>query len=176
MSFLKSKKSLVAVVALVVVAAAAVGAYAYFSATGSGTGSSATPTTINGWSVTGYTDPGTLWPGTADTLTTAVVTNPNSNSGPLHLNSVTVSVTGINIIGGGRTCDTSQFVFVDPIPGTWTITGSGTTAQAVLNSPAQYVNPNQNASLPQLQLELKDNGADQSGCVHTSVSLKTAVA
>ncbi len=176
MRFLKSKKGVSLLVALVVVAAAAVGAYAYFSASGSGTGSSATPTTINGWAVTGYTDPGTLWPGTPDGLTTAIVTNPNSNAGALHLNSVVVTVTGINVIGGGRPCDQSQFQFVDPNPGTWTITGSGTSATATLIAPAQYVAPNTNAVLPALDLELKDNGADQSGCVHTSVSLKTAVA
>lgn len=175
MKFIKSRKGVALLAALVVVAVAAVGAYAYFSATGSGTGSSATPTTINGWAVTGYTDPGTLWPGIPDGLTTAIVTNPNSNSGPLHLNSVVVSITGINVIGGGRPCDQSQFQFVDPNPGTWTVAGSGTSATATLIAPAQYVNPNSNAVLPALDLKLLDSGVDQSGCVHTSVSLKTLV-
>lgn len=106
MKFIKSKKGLTLLSALVVAVAASIGAYAFFTANGSGTGSAtvghATAITLDG------TITGTLYPDGAAASVSIAVANPGSGSqnvGVVHLDSIStdaahstcdVSVTGVN--------------------------------------------------------------------------------
>jgi hypothetical protein len=93
MTFLKTKKGVALLAALVVVAVSAVGAYAFFTASGTGTGSAtvghATTVTLDG------TITGTLYPDGAPAGVSVVVHNPGSGSqfvGDIHLDSITTDL------------------------------------------------------------------------------------
>jgi hypothetical protein len=88
MKFIKSKKGIALLAAVVAVGVAAFGAYAYFTTTGSGTGTASvgTSSTI---ALTGTTT-GTLYPGTSETVNLSA-NNPSSGHqklGVIHLDAI----------------------------------------------------------------------------------------
>ena len=78
MTFLKQKKGIVALAAVVVVAIGAIGAYAYFTSTGSGAGSA----TVGTSSTVNLSSPlvGTLYPGSGTVPVTVTINNPGTGS------------------------------------------------------------------------------------------------
>jgi hypothetical protein len=92
--FLKSKKGLALLAALVVAIAASVGAYAYFTTTGSGTGSASVGTSSN--LVLAGTTADTLYPGTHTTVSFTAL-----NSSPGHQQLGTIYLAGVKACNPG---------------------------------------------------------------------------
>jgi hypothetical protein len=95
--------------AAVVVVAGAVGAYAYWTAGGSGTGSAATESGQTALTVNQSTVLTAMYPG--DTAQTISGTFDNTNSGPIHVGTVTASIASVTKAGGAvaGTCDATDY-------------------------------------------------------------------
>ena len=121
MHFLKSRRFAVvsAVIAMLVVAAVA---YAYWSATGSGTGSALTDNPgAQTVSVDQTTAPTGLYPGSTINLSGTLT---NSSTNPVHVNSISGTVTSVDTTHANAGCSSSDY----SVGGTSSIGGSGSVA------------------------------------------------
>jgi hypothetical protein len=96
--FLKSKKGLALLAALVVAVAASVGAYAYFTTTGSGSGTASVGTSSN-ITIAGSTS-GTLYPGTSEAVSFSA-NNPSAG----HQKLGTIVLDGVKACPSGSAWD-----------------------------------------------------------------------
>ena len=110
MSLLSKRRSLVLAVSAVLILSA--GAYAYWTAGGSGTGSGAAGTTA-ALTVNQSTSLTAMYPG--DTAQTISGTFGNTNSGPIHVTTVTAAISGVAKAGGAPagTCDATDFTLAN---------------------------------------------------------------
>jgi hypothetical protein len=109
----RKRRILAAAIVTAILVGGAGGAYAYWTNTGSGTGSAATgtnvPVTINQTTVVTPLAPGVAAQTLSGTFT-------NTNSGPVYVGTVTVSIG--TITGGGPTCEATDYVITN---GTMTV-------------------------------------------------------
>ena len=106
MSMFTKRRSVVLAVAAVLILSA--GAYAYWTAGGSGSGS-ATAGTTTALTVTQTTVLTAMYPG--DTAQTISGKFNNTNSGPIHVGTVTAAISGVTKDAGAvaGTCDANDF-------------------------------------------------------------------
>jgi hypothetical protein len=163
--FLKSKKGLALLAALVVAVAASVGAYAYFTSTGTGSGSASVGNSTNDIVVSSSTT-GDMYPLALAPAANTTISVKNNGSGQQYVDTVYLDTTfggGTGITnskntadGGSGTCNDSWFEF-DTSP----VSIGQNVAAGATYTPAS----------PNATLWLKDNGSDQSACEGATVTV-----
>jgi len=106
----KTKVAVLAIAAFMVIAGGA--AFAFWTTGGSGTGAADTGTSANVTIVQTAFTPDALYPGGAPVGLSGTFTNPNS--GPVHVNQVTVAITPAWSTGGALPCTPADFVLTQP--------------------------------------------------------------
>jgi len=172
-NFLKSKKSVAALVATLAVAVAAMGAYAYFTSTGEGSGS-ATVGTSTAWDVDtdAYTG-GPLTPGGgAGTYETVGYTITNPSTGHQNLANVNIKVANNDGSPWSTQADNTKPAcsatdFQLSLDGTtWAAVGGSVDDTAL----AQNFAPGASDS-SEVQIRMVDTGANQDNCKTATVPL-----
>jgi hypothetical protein len=155
----RSTKKTVAVAALVVVLlSGATVAYAYWSTSGSGTGT-ATTGTSTGVTAVQTSTVSNIAPGSAAQTLSGNFTN--TNSGPVYVTSVTVSIASVTKAGGAPagTCDATDY----------TLTG------ATMSVAAEIPAGTAQGSWTGATLAFNDKGTLQDACKGATVNLAYAV-
>lgn len=155
----RSTKKTVAVAALVVVLlSGATVAYAYWSTSGSGTGT-ATTGTSTGVTAVQTSTVSNIAPGSAAQTLSGNFTN--TNSGPVYVTSVTVSIASVTKAGGAPagTCDATDY----------TLTG------ATMSVAAEVPAGTAQGSWTGATLAFNDKGTLQDACKGATVNLAYAV-
>jgi hypothetical protein len=145
-----------AIIGLLVVATAA---YAYWTAGGSGTGSGNAGTTT-GLTVNQTTTLTDMYPG--DSAQTLSGTFDNTNSGPVHVSTVTVSISSVVKAGGAPagTCDATDF----------------TLASAAMTVNADVPAGTSQGSWTGATIKFNNKVSNQDACKGATVNLSYAVA
>lgn len=146
--------------AVAVAIAAAVGAYAYWTAGGSGTGSASAAGAQAALTVTQTTTLAAMYPGDSPQTITGSITN--TNDGPIRVNAVTVSISGVTKAVGAPAgdCDATDFTLADAAMAVNAEMAKGTTADAFTGATIQF---NNKAS------------TNQNGCKGATVNLAYAI-
>lgn len=151
------KRSIIAAVIAVLVMAA--GAAAYWSAGGGGGSGSATAGTTTALTVNQTTTVTPMYPG--DTAQTLSGTFGNTNPGPIHVTSVTASISAVTPAGGAvGGCDSTDFTLANPIMSVNANVPAGTAQGAWTGATIQFNNKTSN----------------QDGCKGATVTLSYVVA
>lgn len=167
-----TKKSVVIFTIIAAAVAIATGAYAYFSAAGSGSGS-ASVGSATGWTVTGASYAGDLFPAAtaeagAHALTGGSVKNPGTGKQSLH--QIVATIEAPTSVGTDNTipdCTASDFSFSSP-SSSWTLTNSGQTATI---TPDDDLAPNASYTMSDLSIAMVDSGSNQDNCQGATVNI-----
>ena len=148
------KRSVIGAVAVALLLA--VGAYAYWSAGGSGSGTAATATGTTPLTATQTTVLTPMFPG--DTAQTISGKFNNTNSGPIHVATVTASIASVT--GGAGTCDATDY----------------TLANAVMTVDAEVPVGTAVGAWTGATLKFNNKVTNQDGCKGATVNLSYAIA
>jgi hypothetical protein len=156
LKFTKRRALVLGAVATLVVAGAAI---AYWTAGGSGTGSGSAAAGTSGLTANQSTTLNPMYPG--DSAQTISGNFDNSNSGPVYVGSVTVSISGVTKALGAvaGTCDATDF----------------TLANGAMTVNAEVPAGNSKGSFTGATIKFNDKATNQDACKGASVALSYAI-